>query len=198
MRRIPAILAAITMGLAGCAQSESLPMGTTIEPKSGPAATAGAKTSTVPSPSKSIERATPVEPSDVASFQEQRVFSDGVRVEVTKILHARLTKVDLDSQEMKAKVGDHYVDFTVRMSNATKESLSITTNDSVTYGPDGEQAEEIYLGAAVGDITGSVLSGKSRSVHLSYLIPTHYQDDVLLEFSFNEKYGTAIFAGSVK
>ena len=126
------------------------------------------------------------------------VYEDGIQVEITKIKHAEVTKEDTETQDMEAKAGDPYVDFLVRVANDTRSRLMLSTSDTVAYGPDGDKAEEIYVGDAPGDISATVLPGKSKSIHIQYVIPKNYQDDVVLEFSFDFDHDTAVFSGSVK
>jgi hypothetical protein len=189
MRSISATLALLAVLATACT-----PAGPTIEPKTGPAATPDA---TPADPSSSPGPSATPDP-EVATFDDQNVYPGGLRVEVTKIKHSELTKLDTEVFDSDAKAGAPYVDFTVRVVNGTKSRLTLLTSESVTYGPDGEDAEEVYVGDAPGDISATVLPGKSRSVHVQHVISKKYQDHVQMEFSIDDNHPPAVFAGSVK
>ena len=68
----------------------------------------------------------------------------------------------------------------------------------VTYGPDGEEAEQTYLLDEAEDMSGKLIKGKSRSAGFSFLVPTKFYDDVVLEFSPDFDHDSAVFSGSIK
>ncbi len=90
-------------------------------------------------------------------------------VEVTKIKTGRLTRQQAaDEYDKKIKAGMPYAVFTVRVKNDSRERLSlsgegIASYGSVTYGPEGERAQELYTPGDIEGVSGTILPGKART-----------------------------------
>ncbi len=137
----------------------------------------------------------------VATFDQKYTYEDGVQVEVIKIKKGKVTRKD-KADYADDKIGTPYVQFQVRIKNGSKTRLKEVTSDfTVTYGPDGEEAEANYVPSTEDSDTyldGAILPGKSKVAGETFAIPTRYQGDVVLEFSFDYEHEAAIFTGSVK
>jgi hypothetical protein len=48
------------------------------------------------------------------------------------------------------------------------------------------------------ELSGKLLKGKSRSAGFSFLIPTRFYDDVVLEVAPDFEHDSAVFSGSIK
>lgn len=136
---------------------------------------------------------------DVATFGDKYTYEDGIEVEVTKIKLGKVSARDVD-QLADDKEGTPWTQFTVRIRNGSDARLAdVSASYTVTYGPDGEEATASYIPTVDDtDVSGSILPGKSKVSSDTFVIPTKYQDDVVLEFGFDYEHEAAIFAGSVK
>ena len=134
---------------------------------------------------------------DVVMLGDRIVYDDGVRVDVTKIRHGKLTQLDTEIFDSAAEAGAPYVDFTVRIVNKSKQRLALSTRDQVTYGPAEDEAEEVLFAEAEGDITATLKPDRSKSMHLQYVIPKKHQRNVRMEFHFEDGRDPAVFEGSV-
>jgi len=146
------------------------------------------------------EEGEPVEPSplqDNAKFGEKYVYSDGLQVEVIRIRNGQFTARQVEYED-KIKKGDPYTVFTIRVKNGTSKTIDLVGTVQVTYGPDGEEAEQTYLLDEAEDMSGKLIKGKSRSAGFSFLVPTKFYDDVVLEFSPDFDHDSAVFSGSIK
>lgn len=116
---------------------------------------------------------------------------------MTKIRHGKLSATDAEING--GKKGDAYVVLTVRVRNQSKQKVETAGVAFVSYGPDGVQAESI---ATPGDdapgMSGTILPGKAKTEDRAWVIPTQYQNDVVLEYTATDLLDPAIFAGSVK
>lgn len=141
------------------------------------------------------------------NFKQKYIYDDGVAVEVTQIKTGRLTREQAaDEFDKKIKAGTPYAVFTVRVKNDSRERLSlggegIASYGSVTYGPDGERAQELYSLGDIGGVSGSILPGKAKTGRFAYAIPDKYWGDVVLEFGIgdtvNSEREPVIFAGPI-
>jgi hypothetical protein len=141
------------------------------------------------------------------NFKQKYTYDDGVAVEVTKIKTGRLTRQQAaDEFDKKIKAGMPYAVFTVRVKNDSRERLTlggegIASYGSVTYGPDGERAQELYSLGDIGGVSGSILPGKAKTGRFAYAIPDRYWSDVVLEFGLgdtvNSEREPVIFAGPI-
>jgi len=144
------------------------------------------------------EEETEPEPA-VANFHQKYTYEDGVEVEITKMKHGKITGADAEYAEPEAKKGQSYVTFTVRVKNGSKETIDTYQSMTVTYGPDGDEAVSPYLASAnETDISGNLLPGKSKSGSDSFVIPTKFQGDPVLEVNVDMEHEAAVFTGSVK
>ena len=138
--------------------------------------------------------------SDVVMVGDRSAYDDGVRVDVSKIRHGKLTQLDTEifDSEAEAEAGASYVDFTVRIVNESRQRLALSTSDLVTYGPNDDEAEEVLFATAEGDITGTLKPRRSKSLRLQYVIPRKHQRNVRMEFHFEDGRAPAVFEGSVR
>jgi hypothetical protein len=198
MRRILTALtmALLLLGFAGCG-------GTSVQPGDGPAATAEPE----PTDPQITEGDPPMEgepseepseaPAKVANFKEKYVYEDGLQVEVIRIVNSRFTKSQTEYSD-EAKAGDPYSKFTVRVKNGSKLTVKLSASATVTYGPDGVEAEKSYLLDDDSGLEGKLLPGRSRSAAAVYLIPPKYYGDVVMEFTPDLDHDSAVFSGSIK
>jgi hypothetical protein len=141
------------------------------------------------------------------NFKQKYTYDDGVAVEVTQIKTGRLTREQAaDEFDKKIKAGTPYAVFTVRVKNDSRERLNlggegIASYGSVTYGPDGERARELFSLGDIGGVSGSILPGKAKTGRFAYAIPDKYWSDVVLEFGLgdtvNSEREPVIFAGPI-
>ncbi|GAA1436235.1 hypothetical protein GCM10009616_35560 [Microlunatus lacustris] len=159
----------------------------------------GAPEESQPSDEPTEEPSEETSEGETATFTEKYTYEDGVEVEVTKINRGKVSNADAEYAEPEASAGDPYVQFTVRTKNGSSERLDAYGSFTVTYGPDGEEATSPYLSSVEEtDLTGKILPKKAKVATDTFVIPTKYQDDVVLEFNFDFEHESAIFAGSVK
>lgn len=200
MRKSLALSAAVAALLVGgCAQAPADPGD---KPASSTRPTASAS-SQEPFEDTSSNEPEP-EPSEtedpIANFNQVYTYTDGVEIEVTKLKHGEVSRSDAEYSD-PVKAGAAWVTVTFRVRNGSEERLEdayqITT---LTYGPDGEEAETPYLASQPDDkdLDGTILPGKSRSGSETFAVPRKYQDDVQLEIDFESGHETAVFAGSIK
>jgi hypothetical protein len=141
------------------------------------------------------------------NFKEKYTYEDGVAVEVTKIKTGRLTRQQAaDEYDKKIKAGMTYAQFTIRVKNDSRERLSLGGEGfapyaNVTYGPEGERAQELFSLGEAGAVTGTILPGRAKTGRFAYAIPDKYWSDVVLEFgigdAINSEREPVIFAGSI-
>lgn len=172
----------------------------TIAPGEGLAPTPTSTSTSTPSETSTPGQGTP-------NFKQKYTYGDGVAVEVTEIKTGRLTRQQAaDEFDKKIKAGTPYAVFTVRVKNDSRERLSlggegIASYGSVTYGPDGERAQELYSLSDIGGVSGSILPGKAKTGRFAYAIPDKYWSDVVLEFGIgdtvNSEREPVIFAGPI-
>jgi hypothetical protein len=160
--------------------------------------TGAAATSDSTAASERVRAEKPKKKSDVVMLGERIIYDDGVRVDVTKIRHGKLTQLDTEIFDSEAGAGAPYVDFTVRIANNSKQRLALSTSDLVTYGPDEDEAEEVLFATAEGDITATLKPRRSKSLRLQYVIPKKHQRNVRMEFHFEDGRDAAMFEGSVR
>ena len=87
----------------------------------------------------------------------------------------------------------------VRVTNKSGKTISVDgANGNLVYGPDGDQAEQIY-DTNTDPMQGRIVSGKAKTGTYGYAIPKQHLDEVQLEFSWdgNVEHDAAIFIGSV-
>ncbi|GAA3620843.1 hypothetical protein GCM10022236_23830 [Microlunatus ginsengisoli] len=139
--------------------------------------------------------------SKTADFHQKYTYEDGVEVEVINIKHGKVSRADAEYSEPEAKAGDAYATFTVRVRNGSKANLDAYASWTMTYGPDGTQAEQPYIASQRvedKDMSGKILPGKSKTASETFAIPVKYQTNPVLEFSFDYEHEPAIFTGSIR
>ncbi len=181
------IAALAVLVAAGCASIEP----STVAPGDGPAdkATKSKKAPTTV-PTKKAKPGT-------ASFKDKYIFPDGLEIEVTKLASAKLGAYPVTSDD-KGKKGDVYKLFTIRIKNGTDGKLDTVASVEVTYGPDGEEASQVFAGEVGSGIDGTILAGRAKTGRWGFIVPQKYLNDVVLEMSPDFEQDKAIFAGSVK
>jgi hypothetical protein len=135
---------------------------------------------------------------DSATFKDKYTYIDGLQVEVIKIVNGKFTEAQAEYRD-DVKPGQPYTVMTIRVKNGTPKTVDLVGSATVTYGPDGTEAETTY--AEDSDISegldGKLLKGKSRSARYVFLIPPKHQNDVVLEFSPDFEHDSAMFSGSI-
>lgn len=141
------------------------------------------------------------------NFKEKYTYDDGVAVEVTEIKTGRLTRQQAaDAYDREIKAGMPYAVFTIRVKNDSRERLSlggegIASYGSVTYGPDGEKARDLYSLGDIEGVSGTILPGRAKTGRFAYAIPDKYWGDVVLEVGLgdtvNSEREPVIFAGPI-
>jgi hypothetical protein len=190
-----ATIAALALG--GCVGTEG------VSPGDGPAASTpveGENATDQPT-EEPTEEPTTEEPTGTANFKEKYVYEDKVEVEVIKIVHGKVTRADAEYAEPEAKAGDDYVILTVRVKNGSKTKLDASSSWNLTYGADGTEAKVPYLASrssADQEISGKILPGRSKTATATFAIPKKYQNDPVLEFTFDYEHEAAIFSGSIR
>jgi hypothetical protein len=192
-----ATIAVLALGGCGGTGTEG------VSPADGPATS---ETTPADEPTDETTTEEPTEePTDTeatpATFKEKYIYEDKVEVEVIKIQHGKVTRADAEYAEPEAKAGDDYVIFTVRVKNGSKAKIDASSSWSVTYGPDGTEAESPYLASKSNveeDISGKILPGRSKTATDTFAVPRKYQNDPVLEFTFDFEHEAAIFSGSIK
>ena len=171
----------------------------TIAPAEGLAPTPTPTSTSTPSETLTPDQGTP-------NFKEKYSYDDGVAVEVTKIKTGRLTRQQAaDLYEKTIKTGTPYVVFTIRVKNNSRERLTlggegIASYATVTYGPEGEPARDLWILADAAGVSGTILPGKAKTGRFAYAIPDKYWSDVVLEYSLGDvdtEREPVIFAGPI-
>lgn len=184
---IAALIASVVL-FTGCTMTEP----TGAEPGDGPAVE-----QSEPAPETTDPGDEPADSGEpTGTFTDKIVYPDGVEVEFTKIKHGKVSADDAEYDDT-VKKGDPYVIFTLRVRNGSEEKLDTLTHVSVTYGPDGEEAEA-WIGSKFDLPSGALLPGKAKTGEAAFLIPAKYQDDVTAEVGVTFEHATAIFTGSLK
>jgi hypothetical protein len=178
-------------GCAGIAQSG-------VQPGGGPAIT-DEPLDTEPPLEVGDEPSEQPQGPDNATFNDEYTYSDGLQIEVIKVVNATFMAAQAEYRD-DVKRGQPYTVMTVRVKNGTPKTVELMGSATVTYGPDGTEAETSY--AEDRDISegldGKLLKGKSRSARYVFLIPPKHLDDVVLEFSPDFEHDSAMFSGSIK
>jgi hypothetical protein len=210
---VASLAALAVFGLSACAPANA----TKVTEGDGPATSQTAEPSTTDDSTTTTEETTteettteettteeesteeePAEPA-VANFHQKYTYEDGVEVEITKMKHNKISRSDAEYAEPEASKGDPYVTFTVRVKNGSKTTIDTYQSMTVTYGPDGDEAVSPYLASAnETDISGKLLPGKSKTGSDSFVIPTKFQGDPVLEVNVDAEHEAAVFTGSVK
>jgi hypothetical protein len=191
-----ATIAALALGGCGGTGTEG------VSPGDGPAASEPAET---PAEGEGTPADEPTEEptgkqTDTANFHQKYTYEDKVEVEVIKIVHGKVSRADAEYSD-PAKAGDDYVILTVRVKNSSKAKLDAYSDWTLTYGADGNRAETVYLSSKESgdhEISGKILPGRSKIATETFAIPKKYQNDPVLEFTFDFEHEAAIFSGSIK
>jgi len=141
-----------------------------------------------------------VTPSDQppSDFHHKYVYADGLQVEVIRIQRGHFTASQVKYVSTGEKKGDPYVLFVVRVKNGSRALVDLSSSETVTYGPDGKEAEFTNaVDGSGGGLNGKLLPGRARSETFAYLIPDKYQSDVVMEYSPDVEHDSALFVGSV-
>jgi hypothetical protein len=189
-----ATIAALALGGCGGTATDG------VSPGNGPAASESAETPVEGGGATDEPTEEPTKQPTTANFTEKYVYEDKVEVEVIKIQHGRVTRADEEYAKPEAKAGDDYVILTVRVKNGSKVKLDAYSSWNLTYGADGTEAKTPYLASRSvnQDISGKILPGRSKTATDTFAIPKKYQNDPVLEFTFDFEHEAAIFSGSIK
>ena len=134
----------------------------------------------------------------LALLGQRLEWSDGIAIEVAKIKRGKVTAAHVAEND-DLEVGQPYVIITVNVANGSDSPVDLLTAASLSYGPDGEQAADIYLSEDTeAGVSGGVLpSGRSRSGFFLYLVPEEDQDDVVLGLTPSLDHDEAVLTGSL-
>jgi hypothetical protein len=192
MRRL-VIALCLTAGFlfTGCSGIEQ----SGVQPGEGPAVTDEPMHGPIEGEGEPSEESSPLQ--DDAKFGEKYVYSDGLEVEVIRIRNGRFTASQVEYAD-DVKRGDPYSVFTIRVKNGSPKTVELVGSVTVSYGPDGEPAEQTYLLDEAEELTGKLIKGKSRSAGFVFLIPPRFYDDVVLEVAPDFEHDSAVFSGSIK
>lgn len=209
MKRIVAVLLCLLLFAAGCGGTPA-----TVEPGDGPAASSEpSEASEAPVEEAPTEEAPSEAPSEdapaegdegdegmgpaVASFDQKYTYDDGVEVEVIEVKARKTGDYALaDSGELKK--GTPYTYLRVRVRNGSSTRLEAFGSATMTYGPDGEEADMVSAGDIETGVDGTILPGRAKTGEFAYLVPAKHLGDVVLEFTPDFEHEPAIFAGSLK
>jgi hypothetical protein len=192
-RAISALWLAAALLLTGCGGTDQ----TGVEPGDGPAVSETEYHGPIEGEPGDEASEEPSPLTDNARFGEKYVYSDGLEVEVIKIRNGRFTASQVEYAD-DVKKGDAYSVFTIRIRNGSPKTVELLGSVAVTYGPDGEPAEQTYSLDEAEELSGKLIKGKSRSAGFVFLIPTRFYDDVVLEVSPDFEHDSAVFSGSIK
>jgi len=114
----------------------------------------------------------------VAKFDQYWKYENGLEVSV-----------------LSAKASGPNVTITVRLKNKTGTTYDAEfTQVTLTYGPDGEQAENTYRYNGEYPFQGTIANGRSKTVEEEFAVPKNHQDDLVIEITPDES-EPALFAG---
>ena len=135
-------------------------------------------------------------------FKGTYAYPDGVQLKVVEIRHGEVGGEEAELNEDDSSGGGPFVVFTIEVKNGTSKSLKTgDISQSVSYGPKRKTADTTVVeDTAEEEVRQSIRPREVITVVSSaYLIPTKYQDDVVMRFRFKDKvHKTAVFAGSVR
>ncbi len=217
MRRLLGVTVAVAL-LAGAGCTPAAPGAPVVpEPTSADSASAApssdspATVSPTASTSPSSDPAATEEPTDESveeqgdeasepevSFEKAYTYRDGLKVEVTRIKHGRITADDV-KRRARQKKGTPWVQLTVRVQNGSKKPLSDPIGSfTLIYGSDGDEADPIAVpGLDDTDLTGSISRGATKTCSSTFSVPLQDQDHVFLEFTPDINHGSILFSGSI-
>lgn len=110
-----------------------------------------------------------------------------------------MTAEDVEDSDPDGKVGEPLVRFYFKVTNGSDSKIEDLYGEAtVTYGPDGLEAEERYPVYQDAEDIDNVQAGRSKTVTSSYAIPVKYQDEVTVDFELDSEHETATFSGSAK
>src|SRR5690606_15174484 len=135
------------------------------------------------------------EPDNTAKIGQKVTYSDGVEVEITKVKRVRAGEYEINDLP---EGEEHYYQVTYRVTNKSSKTVELNASLTLTYGPDGEEAERVYGEGTDSFLDGKLVKGKSKSATTGFAVPQKYADDVIIEMSPTWDHGTAIFIGSLK
>lgn len=174
-----AALAAITitaLPLTAC-----LGVGGTAEPGTGPA---GA--TTAPSSKDSAKDSGP-------KIGDAYKYSDGAVVEITHTKRAKIGKYAAGG-----KPGGSMAVITLRVTNGTSEAMSADLiNVTLSYGPDGVQADRVFDGDLGMGHQGTIAKGKAKTAGYAFAVPVKYLGDVAIEVTPGTEYEPVVFTGKI-
>lgn len=130
-----------------------------------------------------------------ASFTDVVTYDDGLKVEVSD-----LSSRKVGEYAAGGKPGEQMTVFTIKVTNTGKQAWDATlASPSVTYGANGQSAEDIFDEGVGNGFTGKILPGKSMSATWGFVIPKDGLSDVTLQMALGDfDREDAIFTGPVK
>lgn len=208
-RMIRGALAVVALAaVCGCGVTPR-PVGASSSPSATPAATPNTSAAPVETPSLSPSPTAPTttsEPTPDAANSEgfspgsKYEWSDGVEVSIVKVTFSKMTKADVEDVDPDGRVGQDLVRFYIRVKNGSTDALDDVAGDvTVSYGADGEQAEQRFTEDQDFEEFGTIRAGRAKTISETYAIPRKAQKDVTLDFDLDlGTHEIATFNGAVR
>ncbi|MFD1079881.1 hypothetical protein, partial [Longispora fulva] len=128
------------------------------------------------------------------------VWSDDVEVSIVKVKFSKMTQADGEDVDLDGKVGQDLVRFYMRVRNGSTAPLDDVAGEvTVSYGADGEQAEQRFTKDQEFEEFGTIRAGRAKTISETYAIPRKAQGDVTLDFDLDlGTHEVATFSGPVR
>jgi hypothetical protein len=185
---ITTIALSLLLGATACsAGGPSSEPATTLPASSAPAPAEPKATVETPSETPTPEPAPTPEDDGVATFGETWKYPDGTTISVSKPAASVST-------ESSTQPGAQLSVFTMSITNGTSKPLQPAAVATVTYGPNGIPAEQVYdsaQGLAQG-FDNVILPGKKATIKAAFALPPT-EKDVTLTIAPSFEYAEAIF-----
>jgi hypothetical protein len=103
---------------------------------------------------------------------------------------------DLEVSVLSAKKSSAGVVITTRIKNGTGSTYDAeSAHVTLSYGPDGEQAENTYRFDGEYPFTGRIAKGKSKTAKQEYKVPAKHRDELTVEVVPDYESEAALFEG---
>jgi hypothetical protein len=182
--------------LAGCGAGPA-------EPAASPSASSSASQSVgvSPTPSPSATSASPsatptkVPAPDPVSFTETATYADGVKVEVVKTKHTKLSEEG--GMDGNLAIGSPLLIVSIRVTNGSDTRINLENSDALlTFAGKKREATNVD-DVGTDNLYGHLAAGKVKTGKYGFAEPEKAPDNAKLEFSIDSYHPAAHFKGAL-
>ena len=142
-----------------------------------------------PEPSEEPEE----EDDSVGKIGDTMTFEDGIEVTITKIKMVTAGEYDDAAKDGK------YLAVTVKIKNGTNKSFDPSlAGVELSYGVDGDQAEQALNDETDYSFDGKIAPGRSKSITMAWVVSAKQAKDIQISVSPSWDHGEVIFLGGIK